>query len=738
MVSCVIKRDGTRADFDLNKIVEAVNKCFLSCRGEVCDNIQMLVDSIKNELILYHQVEINIETIQDIVEKVLMRHSFFEEAKSYILYRKGRSDIRGSGDSHKLISKIERDIIVKWGPIGYPTYKRTYARRINETTTEEFDNTILRVLNAANEQLHVGFTNEEIRMAYRYLMELKCSVAGRFLWQLGTKTVDRYGLMSLQNCAFVKMDQPIFPFLWVFDVLMLGVGVGVSVENKHISKLPPVINNPITITRLDTKDADFIVPDSREGWVSLVEKLLEAYFFKGKSFTYSTILIRGAGSIISGFGGTASGPEELCKGLEQMCGIFNRKLGQKLSSVDCLDLICILAAIVVSGNVRRSALLILGDHDDLEYLSAKRWDNGNIPNWRSNSNNSVVCSHINELPDAFWEGYQGNGEPYGLINLGLARKVGRLKDGELYPDENLEGFNPCCEQGLANFETCCLGEIFLPNISDINEFKQVITILYRICKHSLTLPCHHRETETIVHKNMRIGLGITGYLQCTSEQKSWLSDVYEYLREYDKEYSIKRGFNPSIKLTTVKPSGTLSLLAGVTPGIHSGLFRTYIRRIRFASSNNLYQIFKSRGYHVEYQINFDGSLDHNTVIVEFPCKYPDHTVLAKDMTAVDQLNVMKEVQTNWSDNAVSVTIYYSKEELPSIKEWLKDNFTLCVKSVSFLLKNDHGFKQAPYEEISLEKYEELIAKVKPVTNLSELVAEPDFSLECSGGACPIR
>ena len=387
-----------------------------------------------------------------------------------------------------------------------------------------------------------------------------------------------------------------------------------------------------------------------------------------------------------------------------------------------------------------SALICLGDHDDIEYLNAKRWDLGNIPNWRCMSNNSVVCNDITKLPDEFWEGYKGNGEPYGLINLDLSRKIGRIKDGSKYPDPLVEGYNPCAEQSLANYETCCLSEIFLSNIESYEELKEIATILYRICKHSLLLKCHQEETEKIVHKNMRMGIGITGYLQSSKEQKSWLGDLYEYLRDYDKYYSNKIGVDTSVKLTTVKPSGTLSLLPGVCSGAHPGIYQYFIRRIRIASSNTLLiNLAKKNNYFIEYQRNFDGTDDKNTQIIEFPCCYPEGTVLAKDMTAIDQLNVIKDLQTNWSDNSVSVTIYYRLNELEDIKEWLRNNYTDNVKTCSFLLHNEHGFKQAPFEEITKEKYEELIKKVIPITSGNiNTQADNELTSDCVGGACPIR
>ncbi len=444
---------------------------------------------------------------------------------------------------------------IPWGPTGYLVAKRTYCRRLKDTPnspTEEFEDVINRVIKACRTQLDVGFTAEEETELKDIFLDLKGSVAGRFLWQLGTKTVDQLGMFSLQNCAFVSVNKPIRPFTWAMDALMLGSGVGYNIQRENIYQLPPV--KRAKISRLDTNDADFIVADSREGWVALLGKVLKAHFYKGKGFTFSTVCIRGKGAPIKGFGGVASGPEELCWGILEISKIMNARAGKKLRPIDALDIMNIIGYIVVSGNVRRSAQIAIGDMDDLQFLNAKRWDLGGIPNWRAMSNNSVVCNDILKLPEQFWQGYLGGGEPYGLINLGLSRKVGRLGETQ-YPDEGVEGFNPCAEQSLWDSETCCLAEVILPLIKTKEELLKVTKYLYRINKHSLRLPSHSPETEVVVHQNMRMGIGVTGYMQATEEQRGWLSDVYEELRKFDVEYSQARGWPISIKLTTVKPSG---------------------------------------------------------------------------------------------------------------------------------------------------------------------------------------
>lgn len=1053
-----------------------------------------------------------------------------------------------------------------------------------------------------------------------------------------------------KNCSFTVVDSPIEPFTWAMNFLMLGSGVGYRILPSDIDKFPVV--KRASINRKDADDADFIVPDSREGWVKLLSKVMKAHFYSGKGFTYSCRLLRSKGSCIKSFGGVASGPDTLCIGMGKINTLLNKRAGQKIKPIDALDIMNIIGELVLSGNVRRSAQIAMGDCKDKEFLMAKRWDLGNIPNHRSCSNNSVICNDINEILDNkdFWAGYEGNGEPYGLINLKLHQSCGRLGETQ-YPDPDVEGVNPCCfsgdtliavadgrhavpikqlteegkdvpvysmdpvsgkveikwgrnpritgrhskllritfkkggfidvtpshkfytmdgtrkeayelevgdsipqfskrrykdkkgpdgvytyfnvrtmsyvhdrlrkekgehimiakfnqpevweefkqrfvesghnkslkisvhhinhdkgdnrpenleiitagdhlrehlpdmvltdkgrqilsdkmtiqkfdwdslaaddkmkaaleiglnpvrvsetkveilkncehcmkefttpwayrgrthcnlicankqieyiekrragnrltkdaqgkenflkqgeiyknllkskrvvskkdwekacrenkvpfrvqpvtpnpwiaknwtdfknrvkyfdehgelpvedssstperiskshkewhydnrkkdihdqvmcykdlqntlerdptnkewkeecatrsikrttfhkeqaiargepsnwaefkkyaddynhriesieelkglhtvynitiedhhtmgivtqavmgenntikeykgifarnsEQSLCDRESCCLSDLYLPNIKSKEELFKVSTYLYRICKHSLTLACtYSEETEAIVHKNMRMGIGVTGYLQATPEQQSWLSDCYEYLRKFDKEYSIKHGFPQSIKLTTVKPSGTLSLLAGVTSGIHPGYSQYYIRRIRIASDSSLIKLALDHGHHIEPVKRFDGTLDHSTSVISFPYCLPPHTVFADNCSAITQLEVVKRIQTEWSDNSVSCTVTYKKEELPQIKEWLKLHYNKSIKSVSFLLHSGHGFIQAPIEPISREVYEEMIRNSRPITSVAGIcfTNESEEALaqnECAGGACPLR
>lgn len=639
-----------------------------------------------------------------------------------------------------------------WGfnGLGYIVYKRTYARVKEDGQTEEWHETIRRCINGA-QKIGAGYTKEEAEQLFDLIFNLKCNFAGRMLWQLGTETVDRFGANSLLNCWNVSMNEP-KAFLFLFENLMLGGGVGFSIRREDIHELPKVKKN-IIITHKNTKDADFIVPDSREGWIRLLEKVLDAFYVNGRSFSYSTILVRGAGEKIGGFGGVSSGPQILIDGIEKIIKIFQTREGKKLRSIDVLDICNIIGSIVVSGNVRRSAQIAIGDPDDYLFLRAKNWSLGNIPNWRAMSNNTIYADDFSHISNEIWNnGYildsetgLAKGEPYGFFNLPLSQKYGRLKDGlmkdsNFYPtdEDNVVGTNPCGEISLASYECCNLSELYLNNISSKEELINCAKLLYKTQKAIAALPFIHEETNKIVHKNMRLGLGVTGICQ-SLDKIEWLDVCYKELRKLDKEWSKERNWNRSIKLTTIKPSGTLSLLGGATPGVHPAYSKYYIRRVRMSSNDQLVNYCRDLGYHVEYALNFDGSENHDTVVVEFPCETPDGAIFAEDMGVIKQLEMVKKLQEVWSDNAVSVTAYYSDEELSDLKQWLSENYEKGIKSVSFLLRQKHGFKQAPYEEISKEIYEIKKAKVKPIINISKNIGDTALEgLECEGGVCPIK
>ena len=623
-----------------------------------------------------------------------------------------------------------------WGfnGMGEIVFLRTYSRKKSDGNNETWTETLQRVINGACE-IGVDYTQQEAEALFDHMFNLRCSFSGRALWQLGTPLVQKFNGSSLNNCYFTNIEK-IEDFELLFEYLMLGGGVGFSVERSKIHDLPKV-KSGVTIAHERTNDADIIVPDSRHGWKRLLHAVLKSYFETGKSFTYSTILIREYGAPLKTFGGTASGPGALIDGMTDICNVLDCRVGKKLRSVDVLDICNIIGRIVVSGSSRRSAQIAMGDPDDILFLRAKNWSSGTVPAWRANSNNSLYADSYEEIMSELWKGYDGSGEPYGLLNRKLARSVGRL--GEKNPDPSIEGFNPCAEIALADGESCNLATIFLPNVDSLAQLKEISILLYKVQKQITRLTYPYEKTTNIVRKNARLGQSVTGILQVPAEKIDWLDECYKNLSAFDKKYSKEKGWPTSVRLTTVQPSGTLSLLPGATPGIHPAFAQYYVRRVRFGSSDPLVDACRKRGYKVQWDIGIDGREDHSRYVVDFPCASPEGSVLAKSMTAIDQLEWVKKMQTEWADNAVSVTVYYRKEELPTIKEWLSQNYDSSVKSVSFLLHAEHNFPLPPYEEITVETYEKLLGKIDFSIPLAQLAFGGELALDdCSTGACPIK
>ena len=622
-----------------------------------------------------------------------------------------------------------------FGGLGEIVYLRTYSRPVEGTERNEtWAETIQRVIEGAV-QIGVPYTQDQAEKLFDHMFNLRCSMSGRALWQLGTPLVKQFNGTSLNNCYFTNIES-VEDFELLFDYLMLGGGVGFSVERSKIHDLPK-IKSGVTVTHERTNDADIIVPDSRQGWRRLLHAVLKSYFETGKSFTYSTILIREFGARLKTFGGTASGPGALIDGIDDICKVLDARAGKKLRSIDVLDICNIIGRIVVSGSSRRSAQIAIGDPDDVLFLRAKNWGTGNIPAWRANSNNSIYADYYDHILPELWKGYNGSGEPYGLLNRRLARKFGRT--GEVRPDPTIEGFNPCAEIALGDGESCNLATIFLPNIDSYEQFLEVSELLYITQKQITRMDYPYQKTTDVVRKNSRLGQSITGILQCSTEQLSWLRKGYEHLDAFDIKYSEEHDMPRSVRLTTVQPSGTLSLLPGVTPGIHPAFARFYIRRVRFNSADPLVDACRKRGYKIQWEVGLDGREDRTKYVVEFPCESPEGSVLAKDMTAVEQLEWVASMQKDWADNAVSVTVYYRKEELEEIKSWLEKYYDTSIKSVSFLLHSDHNFPLPPYEQITEEEYRKTVAKIDLTTPMQQNSSNLELGLDdCATGACPVK
>lgn len=621
-----------------------------------------------------------------------------------------------------------------WSNQAKVVYKRTYARS-DKGHPESWKETVSRVIEGnIGRYRGTKFLQSDEEQKLTHLLEnRKAGPAGRGWWFSGAPAHSRIGGVALNNCWFISADEWM-NFVIGMDLLMLGGGVGLSIEHRFVSKLSK-IKKGVLIEHKATKDADFIVPDSREGWCELFRRVLESYFVTGKSFTYSTVCLRGYGEKIVGFGGTASGPIPLIHFINKIQAILTLREGRHLRPIDAMDLICCTGEMVVSGNVRRSAIIILGDGWDKEYLKSKRWDLGSVPTHRSCANLSVVCDDIEDLHPLFWKTYE-HGEPFGIINRKNIQSFARM--GERKKDTAV-GVNPCAEATLESYEPCNLQEIALPNLESAKEFKEAAILMHRWGKRVTTESYHIPQVQEVIERNRRIGTGITGCLETpTLFNPKVLDEVYMAIQSENVSYSKQLGIEESIRTTVIKPSGTMSKMFDCRgEGIHAAYSRYFIQRIRFSSNDPLIPILRAAGHYMEPSIRLDGTLDVNTLVVDFYTETPQGIPVADEgWDTWKQLDVLKMAQKHWADQSVSVTVYYKKEEIPQIKAWLSDNLKY-LKTISFLCHSDHGFKQAPKEAVSKEAYEKGASKIKNI-EMDEIGTGELESQECAGGICPVK
>ena len=610
---------------------------------------------------------------------------------------------------------------VPWGPLGYVTFKRTYARRLSEfddtaTGSEEWFQTCRRVIEGMfdMQKQHVyklglewndNKAQKTAKDAYDRLFTLKWTPPGRGLWMMGTKFVNERTAAGLFNCAFRSTKEINtkggYLFSWMMDALMLGIGVGFDTLGA----------GTLVVQKPEFTNENFVIDDSREGWVQSVKVLLNGFLFGAKVPNFDYSAIRPYGALIRGFGGTSSGSGPLKELHDSLSELYTERTGKQITSVDIVDTENLIGRCVVAGNVRRSAALALGNHEDFEYLQMKN-DSEKLAHHRWGSNNSF---HAIVGQDYTWhaEQSQKNGEP-GYIWLDNARTRGRFADPPRDDDKNVMGFNPCVEQQLEDAELCCLVETFPAKHETYDDYLATLKIAYLYGKTVTLANTHWAETNAKMLKNRRIGLSQSGVVQSFNKfgrraMLDWCDRAYEHVKELDAEYSDWLCIPKSVRMTSIKPSGTVSLLNGSTPGIHYPEDEYYIRRIRFAADSDMLPALEEAGYKIEP--------DHyspNTMCVEFPV-HEEHFVKGKrEITMWEQLEIAAQYQHYWADNSVSITVTFKPEEAADIKTAL-EMYETRLKAVSFLRYEETGYVQAPYEPIDEEEYEEMSKGITPVS-----------------------
>jgi adenosylcobalamin-dependent ribonucleoside-triphosphate reductase len=560
--------------------------------------------------------------------------------------------------SEKFIDKYKR----KRPPFGFNglgelVYMRTYSRIKKNGKNERWWETIQRVVEGTYSMQKNWIDSHQLgwnpwqaqasaQEMYARIFSMKFLPPGRGLWAMGTLITEEKGLYAaLNNCAFVSTstlkDDYAKPFCFLMDASMLGVGVGFDVKGAGEILIKGV--------NRDRNEEIYMIPDTREGWVDSLRLLLESYFHGMPLIEFDYNQIRDAGEPIRGFGGVSSGHEPLKEIHEEIRGVLDKNTGEPITITTIVDIMNLVGKCVVAGNVRRTAEIVFGDPFDEEYLDLKNYKvNPHREQHGWTSNNSIYAELGMDYTDVC-KRITDNGEP-GFAWLENMRGYSRLKNGRNNKDHRAAGGNPCLEQTLESYELCCLVETFPNNHDTLEDYKRTLKYAYLYAKTVTLGKTHWPDTNRVMLRNRRIGCSVSGVAQFITkhgldELRTWLETGYDTIQDWDKMYSDWLAVPRSIKTTSVKPSGTVSLLVGATPGMHYPESRFYIRRMRVSKYSELLKPLKKAGYKVEPAFGSEDS----TVVVEIPVDVGEGIRTASELSIWEQFSLAAFLQRHWAD-----------------------------------------------------------------------------------------
>lgn len=556
--------------------------------------------------------------------------------------------------------------------------------------------------------------------AYERLFTFKWTPPGRGLWVMGTPIVnEQRNSAALQNCAFVSTremtrNDPSKPFRFLMEASMLGVGVGFDTLGSE---------KELKVHEPKRTEEAFVIPDTREGWVEAMALVVDGWLNGGTIPVFDYSEIRPAGAPIKTFGGTAAGPAPLKRLVTKLDKIFADRVGDICDSRLIADIGNLIGVCVVSGNVRRSAELLMGSLEDKDFLNLKNSDmfaernrysdNEEESGWGWMSNNTVAVNVGDDLTPII-EGIARNGEP-GVAWMDLSRQYGRLDDPRNDKDLRAAGYNPCAEQTLESMECCTLVETYLNRHETLEDYKRTLKFAYLYAKTVTLLPTHWAETNAIMQRNRRIGTSMSGIANFADnrglpELKKWMTEGYSVVSAWDTVYSEWLGVRESNKKTTVKPSGTVSIPAGESPGAHWSPGGEYFERaMRFANEDPIVTQARNAGYRVEPASENPGT----TSVVFFPIR-SNARRSEKEVTIFEKMNLAATAQRYWSDNSVSVTVSFNKDTEADYVGTGLHMYEGQLKTVSFLPMGNKAYAQMPYTSIEPEEYDDARMNLMPI------------------------
>jgi ribonucleoside-triphosphate reductase (thioredoxin) len=756
MIPQIEKRDGRLMPFDFDKISAAIWKAMSAAAEGSEDDAILVAHQVAGELgrfsKKYKSFLPNVEGTQDSVEKYLILNDYVKTAKSYILYRDKRAQLRAAHveipENVKQLAEESRKYFDN-NLLGEFVYLRSYSKWIpEEGRRETWVETVDRYINFMRENLGEKLNEKEYAEVRMAILKQEVVPSMRLMQFAGEAA--RKSNVCAYNCSYVAPSK-LQDFAEIMYISMRGTGVGYSVESQNIQALPQI--------RFQTgeKLPTHVVEDSAEGWANSLALGLTTWY-EGKDIEFDFSKVRPAGARLKTMGGKASGPEPLRILLSFARDRILARQGRRLKNIDAHDIICQIGSCVVAGGVRRSAMISLSDLDDADLRDAKKGQFFMSDPHRSVANNSAVYVEKpgnEEFMDEWVALMKSRTGERGIFNRkGLLtqlpkrryeqwEKTGYIVGGRI---TGIPGTNPCGEIILKSKQFCNLSEV-IARSSDTKESlvrkARLATILGTYQSTLTNLPYLSKEWQENCESERLLGVSITGQWDSTAVRESdTLAAMKAETIATNKKYAKRFGVNQSTSITCVKPSGTTSQTMGVASGMHARHAPYYVRRIRISATDSLFKMLRDQGvpYHPEVG---QSEAEANTFVLEFPVKSPDGAICKDDLSALDQLEHWKLVKTKYTEHNPSVTISVGDNEWIAVGNWVYANWDI-VGGLSFLPRSNHVYRLAPYEAITESEYKERVSKF-PKVDYSKLYAyerqdetELKKELACAGGVCEIE
>jgi ribonucleoside-diphosphate reductase alpha chain len=747
MVRKVLKRDGSIVPFNKEKIVDAVEKGMNAAEEGSREEAELVAGRVYADLVRitkrYKNFVPSVEGIQDTVEKELILNDYVKTAKAYILYREEHAQARGKQIRVAPETKALFDSSKNYfrNQLGEFLFYRSYARWIpEESRRETWIETVDRYVDFMKENLGDKLTAKEYNEVREAILKQEVMPSMR-LMQFAGEPARRTNVCAY-NCSYIAPES-FRDFAEVMYISMCGTGCGWSAESRNIQKLPQI--NMQTGNKLPTH----VIPDDKEGWCDALLLGMKTWA-KGDDIDFDYSQLRPAGARLKTMGGKSSGPEPLRRLLNFTREKMLARQGRRLRNIDAHDILCMIGNCVVSGGVRRSAMISLSDLDDTEIRDAKKGQFWNTEPQRSLANNSAVYER-KPSAEEFLEEWtalmkSGSGER-GIFNRGsLATQLPERRLGQFDGEKPQWGTNPCGEIILQSKQFCNLSEVIAREDDDEKSLLRKARLAAIIGTYQSTLthfPYLSKKWKENCEQERLLGVSITGQWDCVAVRNAdTLRKLKNETIKVNKKYAEKFGVNQSTGITCVKPSGTVSKTFDTAAGMHPRHAKYYLQRIRISATDSLFKLLKDQK--ITFYPEVGQSMENaTTYVLEFPMKSPDGAIFKDDLSAIEQLEYWKVVKENYTEHNPSATISVGEDEWIEVANWLYKNWEI-IGGLSFLPRSEYVYELAPYEEIDEKRYKELAATV-PEIDFSQLIAyeiqdETDRKQElaCVAGNCEVE